>query len=275
MSARERRSRIAAYLLLIAACMVVLLPLLWAVSTSLKSVAEATVYPPRWVPRAPTLENYRSLLTDAHYLRYVLNTLFVGIACVVFSLVVAAPAAYAVARGRFRGKDSLLFVLWTTIMMPGAAIVVPLYLVWIYTGLYDSYAGLIIAFCTSVIPTLVWLLRGFVIRIPMDLEHAARIDGCTRWQAFTRVTVPLMTPGLIAGAVLGFVTIWNEFLIAFSLTQRTELRMIQVGIYSFVTEVGIEWGRMMAAVVTSIVPILVLYGLLQRRFVQGLTGQSS
>jgi ABC-type glycerol-3-phosphate transport system permease component len=227
------------------------------------------------VPRAPTLENYRALLTDATYLRYVVNTLLVGTACVVFSLVAAAPAAYAVARGRFPAKDSMLFVLWTTIMMPGAAIVVPLYLVWIYTGLYDSYVGLIIAFCTSVIPTLVWLLRGFVIRIPVDLEHAARIDGCTRWQAFTRITVPLMAPGLIAGAVLSFVTIWNEFLIAFSLTQRTELRMIQVGIYSFVTEVGIEWGRMMAAVVISVVPILVLYGLLQRRFVQGLTGQSS
>jgi ABC-type glycerol-3-phosphate transport system permease component len=197
---------------------------------------------------------------------------FIGGLSVLFSLIVATPAAHAVARGRFVGKNQMLFVLWTTIMMPGAAIIVPLYLVWIYTGLYDSYLGLMIAYAAFIIPTLIRLLRGFALKVPHELEHAALVDGCTRWGAFRRITLPLMRPGLVAGALLSFVNVWNEFLLAFSLTQRSEIRTIQVGMYSFITEVGIEWGQMMAALVTSLIPIMVLYVLLQRQFLQGLTG---
>jgi len=260
------------YAILVAACVFALVPIVWAVSTSLKDIAEATAFPPTWIPRRPTLANYRAVLFSHRYVHYLVNTLLIGAGAVALSVAIAAPAAYAAARGRFAGKDSMLFVLWATIMMPGAAIIVPLYLVTVYVGLYDTYAGLVIVYSAAIVPTLVWLLRGFVQRVSPELEQAAMVDGCGRWGAFWRVTLPLIRPGLIAGAIFGFVTVWNEFLIAFSLTLRDELRPIQVGIYFYVTDVGIEWGRMMAAVIASIVPIVVLYGLLQQRFMEGMTG---
>ena len=270
----QRRVRVTgwAHAILLAGCAFALVPILWAVSTSLKDIADATAYPPRWIPERPTLANYRSVLFSDRYVHYLGNTLLVGAGAVALSLAIAAPAAYAAARGRFAGRDSMLFVLWATIMMPGAAIIVPLYLVTVYVGLYDTYAGLVIVYSASIVPTLVWLLRGFVQSVSPELEQAAMIDGCGRWGVFWRITLPLVRPGLIAGAIFGFVTVWNEFLVAFSLTLRDELRTIQVGIYYFVTDVGIEWGRMMAAVIASIVPIVALYAVLQQRFVEGMTG---
>jgi ABC-type glycerol-3-phosphate transport system permease component len=269
-----RRGRVTgwAYAILLAGCAFALIPILWALSTSLKDIADATAYPPKWIPERPTLANYRAILFSDRYVHYLVNTLLVGAGAVALSLCIAAPAAYAAARGRFAGKDSMLFVLWATIMMPGAAIIVPLYLVSVWVGLYDTYAGLVIVYSAAIVPTLVWLLRGFVQSVSPDLEQAAMIDGCGRWGVFWRITLPLVRPGLIAGAIFAFVTVWNEFLIAFSLTLRDELRTIQVGIYFFITDVGIEWGRMMAAVIASIVPIVALYALLQQRFVEGMTG---
>lgn len=271
---RQRRTRltVGVYAVLLAGCAFALIPVLWAVSTSLKNIADATAYPPTWIPQHPTLANYRAVLFSGRYLHYLVNTLLIGAGAVALSLAIAAPAAYAAARGRFAGKDSMMFVLWATIMMPGAAIIVPLYLVSVYVGLYDTYAGLVIVYSAAIVPTLVWLLRGFVQRVSPELEQAAMIDGCGRWSVFWRITLPLVRPGLIAGGIFGFVTVWNEFLIAFSLTLRDELRTIQVGIYFFITDVGIEWGRMMAAVIASIVPIVILYALLQQRFVEGMTG---
>lgn len=260
------------YAVLVIGCVFAMFPIFWALSTSFKDISEATAFPPTWIPHQPTLVNYQSVLFSDRYLHYLGNTLLIGAGAVAFSLVAAVHAAYAAARGSFAGKESMLFVLWATIMMPGVAIIVPLYLVTVYVGLYDSYAGLVIVYSASIIPTLVWLLRGFIQRIPRELEHAAMIDGCGRWGAFYRITLPLIRPGLIAGAIFGFITVWNEFLIAFSLTLRDDLRTLQVGIYFFVTDVGIEWGRMMAAVIASIVPIIVLYVVLQRRFVEGMTG---
>jgi ABC-type glycerol-3-phosphate transport system permease component len=271
---RRRQARVVAwaYAILLAGCAFALVPILWALSTSLKDVADATAYPPAWIPPRPTLANYRAVLFSDRYVHYLVNTLLVGAGAVALSLCIAAPAAHGAARGRFAGKDSMLFVLWATIMMPGAAIIVPLYLVTVYVGLYDTYAGLVIVYSAAIVPTLVWLLRGFVQGVSPDLEQAAMIDGCGRWSVFWRITLPLVRPGLIAGAIFAFVTVWNEFLIAFSLTLRDELRTIQVGIYFFITDVGIEWGRMMAAVIASIVPIVALYALLQQRFVEGMTG---
>jgi len=269
---RLARKRVWAYAVLIAGCAFALIPIFWALSTSLKDLTEATSYPPTWIPIRPTLANYSAVLLSDRYIHYILNTLLIGGGAVAFSLFVAVPAAYAVARGSFAGKEAMQFALWATIMMPGVAIIVPLYLVSVAVGAYDTYAGLVIVYSASIIPTLVWLLRGFILRIPRELEHAAMIDGCGRWGAFCRITIPLVRPGLVAGAIFGFVTVWNEFLIAFSLTLRDELRTVQVGIYYFVTDVGIEWGRMMAAVIASIIPIIGLYILLQRRFVEGMTG---
>ena len=130
---------------------------------------------------------------------------------------------------------------------------------------------LILVYSAWAVPTLVWLLRGFINNIPVELEESALIDGCTPLRAFYRITLPLTRSGLVAGAVLVFVLIWNEFLIGYSLVLSDAHRIIQVGVYFFVSEVGIQWDGLMAAAMAAIVPIIVAYAFMQKAFIQGLT----
>lgn len=246
-------------------------PILWAIVTSLKTVQENNAWPPTLIPRDPTFANYREAIFGTQFLGYLVNTVVVAALSAALSLTLAAHAAYAVARWDFKGKDSLLALMWATIMIPGVAIVVPLYLVAIDMHLYDTLWVLVLVFSAWAIPTLVWLLRGFVANIPRELEESALIDGCTVVGAFYRVTLPLMRPGLLAGSVLLLVMVWNEFLIAYALVLSDDNRLIQVGIYFFVSEVGIQWGQLMAAAITAIVPIAGLYAVFQRAFITGIT----
>ena len=262
------------YTVLAAATGFVLLPLLWALSTSLKAITDVNSTTPVWIPDRLTLDNYMIAVLNPKFLLYLRNTLIVIALSLLLSLLLATHAAWAVARYRFAGKRAMLFLMWATIMIPGISILVPLYLMSIEFGLYDTFAALVLVFSAWAVPTLVWLLRGFIAGIPVELEEAAKIDGCTSAGAFYRIVVPLLPPGMLAGGVLVVVLIWNEFLIPYSLVQSNERRLIQVGIYSFITETGIEWGPMMAALIGSLIPILILYAFFQRYFVKGLTGGS-
>lgn len=249
-----------------------LLPVLWGLSTSFKVPLDIHRMPPSWLPRHATFANYATAVFDARFGQYLMNTLLVMTASFALSTVLALHAAWATVRFRFAGREGLLLLMWATIMIPGIAVIVPLYMASVDLGLYDTLWALIIVYSAWLVPTLVWLLRGFIAAIPAELEEAARIDGCSRVGAFWRVTVPLLRPGLLAAGVLVFVMIWNEFLIGYSLTLSDQNRMIQVGIYYFMTETGVEYGPLTAAAIASIVPIAVLYALLQRAFIQGLTG---
>jgi ABC-type glycerol-3-phosphate transport system permease component len=247
-------------------------PILWAILTSLKTPAEIAEYPPTLLPQTWTLENYvGAVFENAHFLGYLWNTTLVVVVVIVLSLVVSTHAAYAVARFTFRGRDTLMLTMFSTIMIPGVAIVVPLYMLSVKVGLYDTIWVLILVYGAWLTPTLVWLLRGHVAGIPIDLEEAARTDGCSRIGAFYRITFPLLRSGLLAGTVLVFANVWNEFLLGYSLVQSDEARIIQVGIYSNLTDVGVEWGRLTAGAVAAIVPILVAYAFLQKAFIQGLS----
>ena len=269
---RQGARLVAIYAALLLATGFVLLPVLWALSTSLKPVTEVNTTEPVWIPLHVTLENYRVAVLNPKFLLYFRNTLIVIALSLVLSLTLATHAAWAVARYRFAGRQTMLVLMWATIMIPGISILVPLYLMSIELHLYDSFVALVLVFSAWAVPTLVWLLRGFIAGVPVELEEAARIDGCTSAGAFYRIVVPLLPPGMLAGGVLITVLVWNEFLIPYSLVQSNERRLIQVGLYSFITETGIEWGRLMAALVGSLVPIVVLYAFFQRYFVQGLTG---
>lgn len=260
------------YAALGAALAFALLPLLWGLSTSLKAQIDVHKFPPVWIPSPPTIANYADAVFDIRFGRYLVNTLIVVFASLVLSTALALHAAWATVRFRFAGREGILLVMWATIMVPGIAVIVPLYMASVDLGLYDTLASLVIVYSAWLVPTLVWLLRGFIAAIPYELEEAARIDGCSRIGAFWRVTMPLLRPGLLAAGVLVFVMVWNEFLIGYSLTLSDGNRMIQVGIYYFMTETGVEYGPLTAAAIASIAPIAVLYALLQRAFIQGLTG---
>jgi multiple sugar transport system permease protein len=259
-------------LCLAAAVAFAVVPILWAVATSLKSPQEVALYPPTLWPLQVTFENYRAaVFENGPFLSYLRNSALIVVAVTTICLTLSAHAAHAVARFRFRGSSILMFMMFSTIMIPGVAIVIPLYLFSVKVGIFDTLWALILVYAAWLTPTLVWLLRGFVIGIPVELEEAARIDGCSRIGAFYRVTFPLLRSGLLAGAVLVFANVWNEFLLGYSLVQSDAVRGVQVGIYANLTEVGVQWGRLTAAAVAAMAPILLVYAFLQRAFVQGLS----
>ena len=249
-----------------------LLPILWGVSTSLKSVIDVNAHPSRWIPDEITTSNWSIAVANAKYARYLTNTFIVIGFTLIVSLGLAAHAAHATIRHAFTGRTLILNLMWGTVMIPGIAIIVPLYSLSVEAGIYDTLAVLVIVYSAWLVPTLVWLLRGFIANVPNELEEAARVDGCSRIGAFYRITLPLLRPGLLAGGVLVFIHIWNEFLIGYSLVLGDEHRLVQVGVYFFVTENGVAWGPLMAAAMGSIVPVITLYAILQRAFIQGLTG---
>ena len=268
---RDQTFKALQYGFILLACLFALAPLLWAVLTSIKAPQEISLYPPTIIPNDFTFDNYWAGVINPKFMRYLLNTVMVVGLSLVICLVVSSHAAYAVARFRFRGADLMLMLMFSTIMVPGVAVIVPLYLLSVYAGLYDTLWVLVLAYSAWLTPTLVWLLRGFVINIPYELEESARIDGCSRWQAFYRITLPLLRPGLLAGSVLIFANIWNEFVLGYALVLSDEVRLVQVGIYANVTEVGIRWGPLTAAAIGASLPVVIAYAFMQRAFIQGLS----
>lgn len=248
-----------------------LIPIYWAVNTSLKPEANIVSYPPQWWPHPLTLEHYFYVLFQSSIPRNYLNSIILAFGTIILVLTLGVHAAYAAARYNFRGKNSLLFVLLATIMIPGIVTLIPVYMMAVQLGLHDTYLVLVLVFAAWQTPTVVWLLRAFFENIPRELDEAALIDGCSRLGAFYRVVLPLAQPGLAAAAILVFIWVWNEFIIALNLTASNKTRPLTVGLFFCVGEMGIEWGKMAAAASAALLPVIALFAFLQRRFIQGLT----
>jgi ABC-type glycerol-3-phosphate transport system permease component len=199
------------------------------------------------------------------------NSTIVATLTIAATLAVAVHAGYAAARFHFAGKNQLLFLILATAMIPGICILVPVYLLMTQFNLHNTYGSLVIVYTAWQVPTAVWIMRGFFDTISSELEEAALIDGCSRLGAFYRVVLPLSQPGLAAVGILVFVYVWNDFLIAYVLTISDEKRLIQSGLYLYVTAFGVEWSKLMAASVLALLPPAVTFMLLQSRFIQGLT----
>lgn len=252
-----------------------LLPLLWGLSTSLKPESSVLTLPVRWIPSALTLENYRKVLFDSDIPLNLLNSVIVSSVTVVITLLIAIPAAYSAARFTFRGKAALLFYILMTSMIPGIAILVPLYYLAVKAGIYDTYAVMVIIYVAWQVPTIVWILKGFFESLPVEIEEAGRVDGCSAAGAFVRLILPLAKPGLGAAAVICFVYVWNDYLIASTFVSDERLRLVSVGLYTYLTQYGVVWGQLMAAVMVTLVPMLVAFIAFERRLVSGLSAGAS
>jgi ABC-type glycerol-3-phosphate transport system permease component len=259
------------YLVLVVFTIYALVPLFWALSTAFKDDITINSSPPTIIPIPPYLKNFQTSQFSTTISKYLVNSFVVALGTIILSEVVAFFAAYSAARFSFVGKDLILFVLWATIMIPGISVIIPLYVIATKIGLYDTYLVLILVYAAWLTPTITWLLRGFIASIPPSLEEAAIMDGCSRFKAILYIVLPLTRPGLASAAVLGFLNVWNDFLIARTLTISDERRTLQTGLYHMITDWGIDWGPMMAATITAIVPLVVIYIFLQRSFIQGLT----
>ncbi|WP_375459709.1 carbohydrate ABC transporter permease [uncultured Enterovirga sp.] len=258
------------YSLLLLACVFALFPLAWSFATSLKGEAEVVAYPPVWIPNSPTLENYANVLTSG-LPYYVLNSVLVAALTIVLSLAIAAHAGYAVSRFSFRGRDALLYLILASMMVARVANIVPLYILGSRLGLLDTKLALVLVYSGWQMPIAVWLLKDFFANVPPSLDRAAQVDGYGALAIFYRIALPLVRPGLAAAAILIFMFVWNDFILAVTLTTSEPNRMVTVGLYNYVGQFGIQWGELTAAVTVALLPVLVLFAFVQRTLTQGLT----
>ena len=256
------------------ACLFVLIPIYWTVNTSLKVPETVVSFPPKWLPQPLSLESYLNIITQSVLPRNYLNSLVLVAGTMALVLLIGVPAGYAAARYDFKGKNSVLFLLMMTVMIPGIVTLIPQYFLAVRLGLHDSFLVLILIYGAWQVPTVVWIMRGFFQNIPRELDESAQVDGCSRIGAFYRVVLPLSIPGIAAAAMVVFVWVWNEFIIALNMTASNATRPLTVGLYFFIGETGIQWGGMSAGAAMALLPVILAFIFLQRRFVEGLTAGS-
>ncbi len=258
-----------ATLLLLALLGFFIFPILYAFVTSCKSRVLAESPIPYLIFR-PTLENYRTLFVDDKYGAYFLNSLVIGVATVVFSLLAGVPAAYVLSRCRFRGKGAVLLWVLSSRILPPIGIAIPFFLAYRRLGLIDTHIGLVIIFLTFNISLTIWVMSGFFDQIPRELDEAAIIDGCSMTSVMIRVVVPLTAPGLTTTAILVFLEAWNNFFFPLVVTRR-EAATVPLALTTFLGDYNIDWGAIMAGACLLILPLLAFALVIRRYLVAGLT----
>ena len=257
-----------------AAAMVVLngfFPAVWILFTSLKREVELVQKPITWWPHNPTLHNYVQAFTDQPLLKYLGNSLIVAGLATVFSLLVAACAAYAIARLNLKHRQLILTAIVASSMFPLVTLLVPIFETMRTLNLLNTYTALVLPYIVLNLPVCTLVLVSFFQSIPKDLENAAMIDGCTRIGTLWRVVIPLAAPGVFTAGILAFVNAWDEFLLALSLNSSASMRTLPVGITLYQGEFSFPWPIISAALIVAIVPIAVLIAVFQERVVGGLT----
>ncbi len=246
-------------------------PVIWMVLSSIKPYGELYTFPPTLVPRAVSLDFYRTVLDSTPFIRFVVNSLIVVVGTTVVSLVVSAMAGYSLARFRFPGQQLLSQSVLLAYIFPQILLVIPLFTVIANLGLANTYLGLILAYVTFTFPFATWLLMAYFQAIPMEIEEAARVDGASNFGIFRLIAIPLSAPGLVTAAIFTAINAWNEFLYALVILGAGEQRTLPVGLFNFVGGEQAQYGPLMAATTLTIAPILIFFLLIQGRLTPGLT----
>ena len=256
----------------LAVFLVCVFPVYWMVNTSLLPRREIRSPEPTWVPLGGTLDNYRRVFEGGDFVRSLGMSLAVTLTTVVVALFFAFLAAAAVSRFRFRGRRSFIIALLVIQMIPVEGLFISQYKMLESFSLLNTITGLTLVYVASVLPFTIWTLRGFVAGIPYELEEAAMVDGCTRFQAFRRITFPLLAPGLVATGVFGFIQAWNEFTLAVVVMTREDKMTLPLWLSTF-SDVnrGTDWGAVMAGSTLIAVPVVIFFLAVQGRMVAGLT----
>jgi raffinose/stachyose/melibiose transport system permease protein len=272
MMLRQQRaqSTIPNYIILVLLTLFALTPLVILLMNSVKSTPEIGRNP-LGLPQHVILENYREAWTVGNYARTIRNSLVLTSGTIVGTLTLAGLAAYALARLKLRGGDLIAFYFLIGTSVPPQLFMVPLFFMWRRIGLINSHFGLILIYCGLFSPFSTYLLRSYMVALPEEFVEAARIDGASHFQVFRHVIMPLSWPGfLTAGLVVGL-AVWNEFLFAVTFLLRSDLKPVATSLFAFQQRFGRDWGLTSAGSVIMMLPVIVLFLLLQRRFVEGLT----
>ncbi|MFJ5117475.1 carbohydrate ABC transporter permease [Kitasatospora sp. NPDC088548] len=245
-------------------------PVYWMVLTAFRPANEILSLPPKFWPGRPSLDNFARALGSETFWANVRSSVIIGLGTVVVSLVVGTLAAFALARFRFTGRKTFVVVILIVQMVPLTALIIPLYLLLNDAGLTDSLTGVILTYLVFTLPFTVWMLRGFINGVPVELEEAAMVDGCGRLGAFRRVVLPLLAPGIVATSVFALVQAWNEYVLVYILLSTPEKQTVSIWLVSFTTSRGTDYGGLMAGATLTALPVVVFFLIIQRRIASGL-----
>jgi multiple sugar transport system permease protein len=266
---RREPESIVINLMALVAIIFFIFPILWQLLSSLKSAAEVTANPPIWF-FTPTLENWYNLIFEKEGFHYLLNSIIVASGTTGLSIALGSLAALGLSRFKFKGRDSLALDILSFKMFPPIVLAIPLFIIFQAWGLKNSYIGLILAHTTFNLPFTIWLLRGFFMGIPNELEEASLVDGCTRFGFFWRILLPLSGPGVMVSAVFCFILSWNEFMLA-SVVSSQETRTLPVFSAGLLEHYVADWGLFAAACILTVAPMLVIAIVSQKHLIKGLT----
>jgi ABC-type glycerol-3-phosphate transport system permease component len=250
---------------------IVLFPIVWMVFASVRPVSETFGTPPAWIPKEVNFEAYQTIFFDPRQQRYQLNTWFIALSTAVLSVGLGSLAAYGFSRYEIRGAGFILLAILALQMLPGVSIIIPFYNMSRWAGIWDTYLAMILADTAFALAISIWLLKGYIDSIPRDLEEAAKVDGCNQFQAFYKIVLPLLAPGLVGTATFAFLYAWNDFVFATILRNGHELMPMTVAIGNFFTSHSRDWNSIMALNTMATLPLIALFVFLQRWVIQGMT----
>jgi multiple sugar transport system permease protein len=254
---------------LIPTAILMLMPFVWMVATSLKSAGAVFEYPPNFIQNPPQWHNYQRVFEVLPFARFFLNSLFVASAVTLLQLVTCSMAAYAFARLQFRGRDALFLGYLGTLMIPAQVVIIPNFILLRYLGWIDTYQALILPAAFSAFGT--FLLRQYFLTIPRELEDAAVVDGANHFQIYARIILPLSGPALSALAIFTFLFNWNSFLYPLVVTNSVSMSTLTVGLNTLQGQYNTAWTLLMAGSVIALLPVLTVFVLAQRYFIRGIT----
>lgn len=281
-SLARRLEHVALDVLLYLVLLVFFVPVLWIVLTSVRPNVEINARPPVWIPRSLDFGSFLALLglgeggsfgfgANVPFGDYARNSIVAAVASTAISLTLGTLAGFGFSRFRFRGKNTIFLGLMLSRAVPGIALGLPLFVLFSQIGLADKVGGLVIAYSALNIPFTAWLMDGFFREVPEELDEAAMIDGCSRWQAFLRIDLPLAFPGMAASGIFAFLTAWNEFAVASVVARTTASKTFPVGLFDFTGQFVSDWRGMCAMSVIMLVPAVVFVAFVQRHLIRGLT----
>ena len=259
----------------LAVAMIWAFPVYWMVNSSFLTPLTISSLDPTFVPLGGSLENYRRVTTDTPFFDALKMSLIAVAVALVICIAFATLAALAISRFRFRGRKSFVLTIILVQMLPAEAMFIAQYKMIAGLGLLNSIVGVSIIYVAMVVPFTIWMLRGFVAGVPIELEEAAMVDGCTRMGAFRRITFPLVAPGLVASGVFAFIQVWNEFALASVLLSNDEVQTLPLWLRDIAQQSNLgapEWGQIMAGSVLVALPVVIFFVIVQGRMAQGLVG---
>jgi multiple sugar transport system permease protein len=251
--------------------LIVSFPILWMINAAIRPIKEVLTYPPKLLSENFTLEYMVALMENEQYRSYFWNSCVLALSVLVLTLFLGILAAYGFSRFKMPGGRIMLLAIMALLMLPPVTLIIPYFRLAHILDLYDTLFALILVDTAFILPICIWLLKGYIDSIPVDLEEAAMIDGCSRVQALWKILLPLMVPGLIGTGTFVFIFAWNEYLLAVTLTESTASQPLTIGLAAFFGQYVRDWNSIMALNTLTSIPLMILFVVFQRWVVQGMT----